>query len=289
MELCEQNEEWDLVIKPTTSLFDINLKELWKYRDLIILFVRRDFVSVYTQTILGPVWFFIQPILTTITFTIIFGNLANISTDGIPPFLFYLSGITLWTYFADCLNKTSTTFVNNAGIFGKVYFPRLAAPLSVIISNLIKLGIQFILFLSAWIYFIVSTDKIHPHWNLLWLIPVLIIMMAFMGFGFGIFISSLTTKYRDFTFLVGFGVQLIMYASPIVYPISVVQEKHPEYEKWLLLNPVSSIIEAFKFIFLGNGYFCWKAIGYSGIFMSILVLISVGVFNRVEKTFMDTV
>jgi lipopolysaccharide transport system permease protein len=286
MEGQNSQEDWDLVIKPKNKWYQVSLNDIWKYRDLLMLLVRRDFVSVYKQTILGPIWFFIQPIITTLTFTIIFGNLAKISTDNIPPLLFYLSGITLWTYFSDCLNKTSNTFVSNSGVFGKVYFPRLVVPLSVLISNLIKLGIQVLLFFILWIYYLCTTSEIHPQWHLLWLFPILIVLMAGLGLGIGILISSLTTKYRDFTFLVGFGVQLLMYASPIVYPLSIVSEK---YKLWIMLNPISSIIEAFKYIFLGSGYFSWPALCYSFGFMTVIVLISVAVFNKVEKTFMDTV
>ena len=282
----DKQTHWDLVIKPQNKWYKIDIASIWKYRDLLLLLVRRDFVSVYKQTILGPVWFFIQPLITTLTFTVIFGNLAKISTSGIPPILFYMSGITLWTYFADCLNKTSNTFVANAGVFGKVYFPRLIVPLSVLISNLIKLGIQVLLFLTIWIYYLSKNDVIQPQWWLMWLFPFLIFVMAGLGLGFGILISSLTTKYRDFTFLIGFGVQLMMYASPIVYPMAIVPEK---FKFWILLNPVSSIIESFKYIFLGSGYFSWHSLLYSFIFMIILLFISVIVFNKVEKTFMDTI
>ncbi len=281
-----KQQQWDLVIKPQNRWYKIDIASIWKYRDLLFLLVRRDFVSVYKQTILGPVWFFLQPIITTLTFTIIFGNLAKISTDTVPPVLFYLSGITLWTYFADCLNKTSNTFVANAAVFGKVYFPRLVIPISVLISNLIKLAIQVVLFFGVWIYYLNTNSTIHPHWSMLWLFPILVLIMAGLGLGFGILISSLTTKYRDFTFLVGFGIQLLMYASPIVYPMTIVPEK---FKLFILLNPVSSVIESFKYIFLGNGYFSWAALCYSGIFMLVLVIISIMQFNRVEKTFMDNV
>ena len=281
-----QEEHWDLVIKPKNKWYDIDIMAIWRYRDLLMLLVRRDFVSVYKQTILGPIWFFIQPVITTLTFTFIFGNLAGISTDGMPKILFYLSGITLWTYFADCLTKTSSTFVANAGVFGKVYFPRLVVPVSSLISNLIKLGIQVLLFLIIWVYYLTNSHTINPQWQLLWLLPILIVIMAGLGLGFGILISSLTTKYRDFTFLISFGVQLMMYASPVVYPLSIVPQK---YKFWLLLNPVSSIIETFKYIFLGSGYFSWNALAYSGVFMIVIVLFSVIIFNKVEKTFMDTV
>jgi len=281
-----QSENWDLIIKPKNKWYAIDLLAIWRYRDLLMLLVRRDFVSIYKQTILGPLWFFIQPLITTLTFTIIFGNLAKISTDGVPSNLFYLAGITLWTYFADCLNKTSNTFVANASVFGKVYFPRLVVPISSLVSNLYKLGIQFFMFIIFWVYYLSKSQVIAPQWNFMWLLPVLIFLMAGIGLGFGVLISSLTTKYRDFTFLIGFGVQLMMYASPVVYPISIVPEK---YKLYLLLNPVSSIIETFKFIFLGSGYFSWTALGYSVIFMTCLLILSIIIFNKVEKTFMDTV
>ena len=278
--------EWDLVIKPKAGWLQFNLNEIWTYRDLLMLLVRRDFVSTYKQTILGPAWFIIQPILTTITFTIIFSSLANLSTDNIPPVLFYLTGITFWSYFSDCLTKTSNTFVANAGVFGKVYFPRLVVPLSVLISNLIKLGIQFLVFFAVWAYYFKSQNKIEPNWGMVWLIPLLVILMAGLGLGLGILISSLTTKYRDLVFLVSFGVQLLMYASPIVYPMSIVDEK---YKTWILLNPITSIIESFKYIFLGTDYFSWSALGYSASFMFVVLFFSILIFSKVEKTFMDTV
>ncbi len=251
----QEEKDWDLVIKSKNKLFQIDFKSILKYKDLLFLLVRRDFVSVYKQTILGPFWLLVQPILTTLTFSIIFGNLAGISTNGIPTFLFYLSGITLWTYFSDCLNKTSNTFVSNASIFGKVYFPRLIVPLSVLFSNLFKLAIQLTLFVSVLLYYLFTDSSIHPNWEYVWLFPILIFLMAMLGFGFGILISSMTTKYRDLTFLVGFGVQLLMYASPIVYPLSMIQEKFPQYTNIFLLNPVTSIIETFKYIFIGSGFF----------------------------------
>lgn len=217
-----ENKNFIYTIKPKNSLWSIDFKEIWRYKDLLMLFVRRDFVSVYKQTILGPLWFFIQPLLTTITFTFIFGNFAKISTNGIPPLIFYLSGLTFWNYFASCLTATSNTFVSNASMFGKVYFPRLITPLSVVISNLIKFSIQFVLFLVVFFYYW-WMGAIHPNWTIVFL-PVFVVMMAGLGLGFGILISSLTTKYRDFTFLVGFGVQLLMYASPIIYPFSILSE-----------------------------------------------------------------
>jgi lipopolysaccharide transport system permease protein len=281
----QKEEHWDLTIKPQTHWYDLRIKEIFKYKDLLFLFVKRDFISIYKQTILGPLWFFIQPIITAITFTVIFGNLAKISTDGLPQILFYMCGITLWNYFADTLTKTADTFSSNVNIFGKVYFPRMIVPLSVVVSNLIKLGIQFLLFLCIWIYYLIQTDLIHPN-KMLVLIPYLIILIGFMALSFGIIISSLTTKYRDLKFLVTFGIQLMMYASPIVYPLSIVPEKY----KWIIVaNPVTSIIESFKYAFLGVGEFNWFYLGYSTLFTIVLFMIGLVIFHRVEKSFMDTV
>lgn len=281
----QKEEHWDLTIKPQTHWYDLRIKEIFKYKDLLFLFVKRDFISIYKQTILGPLWFFIQPIITAITFTVIFGNLAKISTDGLPQILFYMCGITLWNYFADTLTKTADTFSSNVNIFGKVYFPRMIVPLSVVVSNLIKLGIQFLLFLCIWIYYLIQTDLIHPN-KMLVLIPYLIILIGFMALSFGIIISSLTTKYRDLKFLVTFGIQLMMYASPIVYPLSIVPEKY----KWIIIaNPVTSIIESFKYAFLGVGEFNWFYLGYSTLFTIVLFMIGLVIFHRVEKSFMDTV
>ena len=280
-----QQEHWDLTINPHSKWYDLRIKEIFKYKDLLFLFVKRDFVSIYKQTILGPLWFFLQPIITAITFTVIFGNLAKISTDGLPQILFYMAGITLWNYFADTLTKTADTFSSNANIFGKVYFPRMIVPLSVVISNLIKLAIQFLLFLGIWIYYLIQSDLIHPN-KMLVLIPFLIILIGFMALSFGIIISSLTTKYRDLKFLVTFGIQLMMYASPIVYPLSIVPEKY----KWIIVaNPVTSIIETFKYAFLGVGEFSWLYLVYSTLFTIILFMIGLVIFHRVEKSFMDTV
>ena len=280
-----QQTHWDLTINPHSKWYDLRIKEIFKYKDLLFLFVKRDFVSIYKQTILGPLWFFLQPIITAITFTVIFGNLAKISTDGLPQILFYMCGITLWNYFADTLTKTADTFSSNANIFGKVYFPRMIVPLSVVVSNLIKLAIQFLLFLGIWIYYLIQSDLIHPN-KMLVLIPFLIILIGFMALSFGIIISSLTTKYRDLKFLVTFGIQLMMYASPIVYPLSIVPEKY----KWIIVaNPVTSIIETFKYAFLGVGEFSWLYLVYSTLFTIILFMIGLVIFHRVEKSFMDTV
>ncbi|MCE3227911.1 MAG: Membrane protein of an transporter complex [Bacteroidetes bacterium] len=282
----QTQQKWDLVIQPKGKWYDLRLRNVLRYKDLLWLFVRRDFVAVYKQTILGPVWFFVQPVITALTFTVIFGGLAGISTDGIPGILFYLSGITLWTYFSDSLTKISDTFTTNASVFGKVYFPRIIVPLSVIFSNLIKLSVQFLLFLVVWIYFLTTSDKIYPRFELMPLLPLLILIMGFMGLAFGIIITSLTTKYRDLKFLVSFGVQLLMYASPIVYPLSVVPEK---YKMILLLNPLTGVIETFKCAFLGSGVFSWVNLSYSIFCTIILLFIGLFLFNRVEKSFTDTV
>jgi homopolymeric O-antigen transport system permease protein len=279
-------ETWDIEIRPRQSLFDIDFKAIWRYKDLLTLFVRRDFVAVYKQTILGPLWFFIQPLLTTITFTVIFGNIAKIPTDGIPPLLFYLSGITMWNYFAACLTGTSNTFVANQALFGKVYFPRVIVPLSVVISNLIKFGVQVLLFLAIWAYYYFMTDTIQVQWTIV-LLPVLVLLMAGLGLGFGMIISAMTTKYRDLQFLVTFGVQLMMYASAVVYPFSVVQGTRFE---WLIaLNPTTPIIETFKHGFTGMGYFSPMLLLYSFGVMVVLLFIGTVIFNKVEKNFMDTV
>ena len=279
------NEQWDLVIEPKRSLLDLRLGELWRARDLIMLFVRRDFVSVYKQTILGPLWYLIQPLLTTITFTVIFGGIAKLPTDGLPQFLFYMSGTVIWTYFASCITKTSDTFITNTNLFGKVYFPRLAVPVSILISNLIAFAIQFAFFLAFMGYFAVSGTQLHPSWWIL-LTPVLLLMMAGLGFGLGIIISSMTTKYRDLRFLVQFGVTLLMYATPVIYPVSAI----PARFQWIIqVNPISPVVEAFRTAFLGAGTVNLPQLGYSFGFMLAVILIGTLIFNRVEATFMDTV
>lgn len=285
-EVKHNEEVWDFVIQTKTKWYDLRLSEIVRFKDLLFLFVRRDFVALYKQTILGPIWFFLQPIITTITFTFIFGNLAKVSTDGLPSVLFYLSGITLWNYFADTLNKTSDTFTANANIFGKVYFPRMIVPLSIVLSNMIKFGIQMLLFLLVWIYYLtVSPVKLQPN-IVLFIVPGLILLMGFLGLAIGIIISSLTTKYRDLKFLVAFGVQLLMYASPIVYPLSIVPQN---YKIYLLANPVTSIIETFKFAFLGVGQFNPYHLLYSFVFTVVLFFVGLIIFHKVEKSFMDTV
>lgn len=287
-EIEDDNEAWDLVLEPKTSWYSLGLSQILRFKDLLFLFVRRDFVSVYKQTILGPIWFFVQPVITAITYAIIFGMLADISTEGVNPILFYMCGITLWNYFSDTLSKTADTFTANASVFGKVYFPRMIVPLSVVLSNLVKLGIQLLLFIAVWIYFLATDNTLHPNITIL-LVPFLILLMGFLGLGFGIIITSMTTKYRDLKFLITFGVQLLMYASPIVFPLSLVSEKYPQYKIFLLANPITSIIEAFKYAFLGVGEFNWLYLGYSLSFTVILLFIGLIVFNKVEKSFMDTV
>jgi lipopolysaccharide transport system permease protein len=279
------NQEWTMIIRPQHPWFDLRLGELWRYRDLIALFVWRDFVATYKQTILGPLWYLIRPLLTTVVFTIIFGQVARLSTDGLPPFLFYMSGTVFWSYFAACLTKTSNTFTGNAGVFGKVYFPRLTVPLSLLISNLVAFAIQLALFLVFMTYFGLSGADIKPNSWLL-LTPFLIAMMAGLGLGFGIIISSLTTRYRDLQQLVQFGVQLLMYATPIIYPLSSI----PDQYSWLImLNPMTPIIESFRFAFLGAGTVDGLHLLYSAGFMVGVLLIGLLIFNRVERTFMDTV
>jgi lipopolysaccharide transport system permease protein len=280
-------QEWDLVIKPRDSVFKLNLKEVWNYRYLLVMFVRRDIVSVYKQTILGPIWFFVQPILTTIVFVVIFGNIARISTDGLPQVLFYLAGITMWNYFAEILTATSSTFITNASIFGKVYFPRLVLPLSKVISGLIKFGIQFLLFAFALVYFLIKGSSVYPDIRgILFVTPIVLIIMAGLGLGLGLILSALTTKYRDLIFLITFGVQLGMYATPVIYPISSISSKY----KWIIqANPMSSLVEAFRKVYLGAGELSWPGLTYSFGFTAVILVLGIIIFNRVEKTFMDTV
>jgi len=273
------------VISPRKSLFDLKLNEIWNYRDLFVLFIRRDITVSYKQTILGPLWFFIQPLFTTLMFLLIFGRIARIPTGGIPPVLFYLGGITVWNYFSECLRLTSDTFVKNAGLFGKVYFPRIITPLSIVSSNLVKFSIQLLLFLGVFLYYFLTDEHIQPNITLT-LIPVYILILAILALGFGLIISAMTTKYRDLTFLIQFGVQLWMYATPVIYPISQIPEK---YRGVIMANPVSPVVESFKYGFTGSGSFHLSSIIYSGIFSIVLFFIGIAIFNRTEKTFMDTV
>lgn len=278
-------ENWSLVIRPQRAWWDLRLGELWRYRDLIWLFVWRDFVAYYKQTILGPLWYLIQPILTTGVFTIIFGNIAQLSTDGLPPFLFYLAGNTVWTYFSASLTSTSSTFTSNAGLFGKVYFPRLVIPLSIVFSQIISFGLRFLVFLGFLIYFMASGSDVYPNWWIL-LLPVHLVVMAGLGLGMGIIVSSLTTKYRDLQQLVGFGAQLLMYATPVIYPLSSITGGW----RWLILaNPMTPVVETFRLAFLGTSAMSPAYLLYSLAFTFLTLLIGVLIFNRVENNFMDTV
>lgn len=280
-----EEEQWTEIIEPRTRLLDLGLGEVWRYRDLVLLFVRRDFVATYKQTVLGPLWFFIQPLLTTLTFMLIFGRVAKLSTDGLPMMVFYLAGITIWNYFAQTLTATSTVFRDNANIFGKVYFPRLTMPLSIVISNLIRFAIQFSLFLVVWLYYLVQGNVLQPN-ALIMLTPLLIAIMGLLSLGLGMIFSALTTKYRDLAMLLAFGVQLLMYATPVIYPLSSLP---PQYQWIVLANPMSSIVETFRYAFLGSGTFSWVYLGYSFAVTIGILFIGAVVFNKVQKSFTDTV
>ncbi len=284
----ETNEQWDMVIEPHAHLFDLKLKEVWHYRDLLLLLVRRDFVSFYKQTILGPLWFFIQPLFTTIIYTFIFGNLAGISTEGLPAPLFYMAGITAWNYFAECLTKTSTVFRDNSNVFGKVYFPRLIMPMSIVISNLIRFGVQILLLLLMMAYYAFKGAAFQLNAFAL-LFPFLVVLMALLGLGTGMIISSLTTKYRDLVFLVTFGVQLLMYTTTVVYPLSEAIKKYPTYSWLFSLNPMTPIIETFRYGFLGQGTFSWASLGICSLVTISVTVAGIFIFNKVERNFIDTV
>lgn len=282
----EKNQwQWAEIIRPSSSIFDFRLKEIWKYRDLWWMFVTRDFIASYKQTILGPLWFVLQPVLTSLMYSIVFGGIAGISTDGLPKPVFYLSGITLWNYFADCLNKNSSIFVSNARLFGKIYFPRLITPLSVITSGLIKLCIQLLLFFGYWLYFKTQGAALYLQWQLAFL-PVLVLLSAVLGLGFGLMVSALTTKYRDLAQLLGFGVQLAMYATPIIYPMNSVPSK---FKFMVGLNPVTYIVENFRYSVTGVGYFSYYGLAYTAIFAFITFLLGLIIFKQIERNFMDSV
>ncbi len=283
--MVAQKTEYENSIVPKDKLFDLRLQEIWNYRDLLVLFVRRDFVAKYKQTILGPVWFFIQPIFQTAVMAIVFGGMARLSTDGVPPILFYLAGVTAWNYFSNCLRATSNTFTANANLFGKVYFPRAVTPLSIVISNLIQFGIGMVLFLLIYIFFVITGTALHPSITLL-LLPLLIVVMGFMGLGLGMLVSAMTTRYRDLQYLVEFGVQLLMYATPVIIPLSAIPAK---YKPIMLVNPMTGVIETFKYGFFGAGTFSWPLLSYSIGFTVIVFLIGLAIFNKTEKNFMDTV
>ncbi len=286
-EKSEEESGWNTEIKPRTGLFEVNLKEIWQYRDLCSLFVKRDIITQYKQTILGPLWFIVQPVLTTIMQFVVFSEIANIDTDGLPAMLFYMAGNVLWLYFSTCLTSTSSTFTTNAAIFGKVYFPRLIIPLATVTSNLLRFGIQLLLFMAIYLFFVfVKGYSIAPNIYVL-LLPVLIIMLAGLSLGFGIIISSMTTKYRDLTILFTFFVQLWMYGTPVVFPMSFITNETLTTLMWI--NPLTPIFEAFKYATMGQGEFTWLGLGYSFGFMVVLMGIGIVIFNRVQRSFMDTV
>ncbi|MFZ1729591.1 MAG: ABC transporter permease [Bacteroidota bacterium] len=277
--------DWDMIIEPRGRLFHLGLRELWRYRDLVMLFIRRDFVAVYKQTVLGPLWYILQPLLMTAAFTIVFGNIAGMPVDGAPPFLFYMAGSILWTYFATTLTKTSDTFIVNASVFGKVYFPRLAVPVSLVLSNLISFSIQLLLFIVLLVWYSVASSNYHIS-KLVLVTPVLICVMAGLALGLGVIVSALTTKYRDLRQLITFGVQLAMYATPVIYPLSTVPQ---QYRLLIMLNPMTAIVESFRTAFLGTGVFEPMHLLYSCGMTIIILIIGVLMFTRVERTFMDTV
>jgi lipopolysaccharide transport system permease protein len=282
----EEPEPWSLEITPRIGLLDLQLAEVWRYRDLIMLFVRRDLVSAYKQTILGPLWFVLQPLFTTIAYVVVFTRIAGISTNGVPPALFYLSGLVCWNYFSSSLTKTSGSLVANSGIFGKVYFPRLVVPVSGIISNLVTFGAQLGLFIILYLFYLITAPEVvKPNFAVL-LLPVLLLLISGMGMGLGMIVSALTTRYRDLQYFLGFGVQLLMYATPIFYPLSIVPET---YRFLVLLNPMTPLVELFRYSCLGAGIFSWVLLGYSTLFTLIVVFIGIVAYNQVQRTFMDTV
>lgn len=281
-------EKWDFQIQPHSSLFSLKLGEVWRYRDLLRMYVKRDIVTYYKQTVLGPLWFFIQPAITTIMFMFVFGGIAGISTDGVPQPLFYMAGLLCWNYFSDCLTRCSDTFVANQSVFGKVYFPRLVVPLSITISSLVKMGVQAILFMLIYLYYLCTDGNCSIN-AYACLLPILVLMLAGLGLGFGMLITSVTTKYRDLKFLITFGIQLWMYATPVIYPLSTLAKSHPDYVWVLQANPMTSIIETFKYAFLGSGMFSWTSLAYSLIFTICVLLFGTIVFNRVERNFIDVV
>ena len=276
------DKNWDLIIQNKSSLFRLDLHEVWRYRDLLRMYVKRDIITFYKQTILGPMWFFIQPIMTTMMFMFVFGGIAGISTDGVPQAVFYLAGLVCWNYFADCLTKCSDTFNANQQIFGKVYFPRLIVPFSIVISNMVKMGIQLVLFLVVYAYYFIVLGTFEINWTIV-LFPVLLLMLASLGLGFGLVISSLTTKYRDLRFLITFGVQLWMYATPVIYPLSVMKQNYPDKIWVIVANPLTAIIETFKYGFTGVGVFEWNYLLYSFVMSIAVLLLGIIVFNRVQK------
>jgi len=278
-------DHWTTVIKPRSGLFDIGFRELWDYRDLLFLLVKRDFVAFYKQTILGPIWFVVQPVLTTIMYYLVFGRIANLPTDGVPPVLFYLSGVTCWLFISETLLKTSDTFITNSNIFGKVYFPRLLIPISIVFSSFIKFAVQFILFLLVWAYYMFFTPTVIKITPVLALLPFVLLVMSLLSLGLGIIFSSLTTKYRDLRFLLTFGIQLMMYATPVIYPLSMTSAK---YRPFIIANPFTALIETFRFSFTGAGQFSIIYLAYSVVMTLVIITIGIVIFNKIEKSFMDT-
>jgi lipopolysaccharide transport system permease protein len=281
-------EDWDFEITPANNLFDLKLKDVWHYRDLLFLLVRRDFVAFYKQTILGPIWFFVQPVITILMYTVVFGNLAGIPTDGVPKPLFYLAGTIIWNYFADCLTKTSTVFKDNAALMGKVYFPRLIMPLSIVLSNLIRFAVQLVLFIVLMVFYWAKGALIVPN-ELILLFPLLILLIAAQGLGLGMITSAVTTKYRDLSFIISFGVPLLMYTTTVIYPLSEVLKKYQNYSWLIKLNPVTAVIETFRYGFLGKGSFTWDLLGTSSLITVVILFLGIVIFNKVEKNFVDTV
>ena len=284
--MAQEQENWSLVIKPQTKWFDLRLKEIWNYRDLIWIFVRRDIVAVYKQTVLGPLWFFLAPIFTVIAYNFVFGTIAKMETDGVPPLVFYMAGTTLWSYFQTSFTMTSNTFTGNAAIFGKVYFPRMVAPISTVISSLFKFGIQMLMFLAFIAYYLIFEETTLHFTKWILAFPILVVMMSGLSLGFGVIVSALTTKYRDLKNFIGFGVTLLMYASPVIYPVSSVPAPWNIITKY---NPISPIIEAFRLGFTGGGTVTVFDLVYSAVFVLVLLLVGAILFHRVERTFMDTV
>lgn len=282
----QMDRKWKETITNKSNLWSLNYKEIWDYRDLLFIWMRRDILSIYKQTILGPVWFVLQPVLTTITFVFIFSRIGKFSTVGLPPVIFYLSGIIIWSYFSECITKTATFFKDSTPIFSKVYFPRLIIPLSLVLTNFVKFGIQFLLFVAVYIYYLLIGNLIHPNLYLL-LFPFLLILIAGLGLGSGIIISSLTTRYKDLVHLITFGVQLMMFVSPVLFPVDGIEDKN--YKKLILANPITGIIEAFRYGFTGKGYFSWQLLGYDACCMMLLLFMGIVIFNSVEKDFVDTI
>ena len=290
--LMEEDKQWTEIISPRNKLFDLHLKEVWRYRDLLFLFVKRDMAAQYKQTVLGPIWYIIQPLFTTVVFVITFNRLGGIKTDPVPAPIFYMCGVSIWNYFSSCFTATSTTFVSNAGIFGKVYFPRLILPLSIVMSNIVKFAIQLGLVVIVILYYVFIDKTYHYQYHFganLLLLPAVVVVMAGLGLGGGIIVSSLTTKYRDFTVLISFGISLLMYITPVIYPLKFVAVKHPDYQTAILINPLSSLIEGFRYAVLGSGDVSAGWFLYSCASMLILLFAGMVIFSKVERTFMDTV